>query len=319
MERKEVGRPGIESHVYVEQIQRWLAEGLRITDVTATMLQKEIGGQYRKASHILAEFKQGYETKELAELPDMPSQLSNALNAAGLELWRIVCEDKNKEIEQVRDDANIKVDEFSRIAEERLSVIDDLESQLQHAQDEIARLQPELDVTKKALSDEAQRASVLEVQSNANSKELAQLISKHEKTTCSLEAALVSIKELEAQNVDLKHQIDLDKLEHKQIQKIKSDEMSELVNDLNASGEHVKSLQQTIEELKADNHKLDKQLALDKAVMTELQSMSKKTADKHEVAINELKTEKNELQKQLVELNKNFIDKLNTFSKEHKK
>ncbi len=54
---KTIGRPGIEPQRYHNQIQQWLSEGTSIEGITATMLQKAIGGQYKKAVTILDEFK----------------------------------------------------------------------------------------------------------------------------------------------------------------------------------------------------------------------------------------------------------------------
>lgn len=162
MERKDApGRPGIEHHVYINQIQSWLNEGIRLDEITATMLQKSVGGQYKKVVSVLDEFKAGYETKELSELPDVPETLSNALNAASLEIWRIVCEAKNKEVADIRGEFEKDKATLSRLAVERLDIIDELEQAVQSLQDELAILSPELGELREHLAAATSRAEGL--------------------------------------------------------------------------------------------------------------------------------------------------------------
>ncbi len=130
-QNKTIGRPGIEPQRYHNQIQQWLNEGMGIDGITATMLQKAIGGQYKKAVTILDEFKAGYETKELSELPEPPEQLGNALNAASLEIWRLLWNQKNTEVNAARSEFEQEKAGLIGLAAERLELIDNLEEQLE--------------------------------------------------------------------------------------------------------------------------------------------------------------------------------------------
>ena len=58
-----VGRKGIDENLYSEQITKWLNDGLSLDDISATSLQKAVGGQYKKAVAALDKFKEGYEPR----------------------------------------------------------------------------------------------------------------------------------------------------------------------------------------------------------------------------------------------------------------
>lgn len=63
-----MARPGIDKQDYIQEIERQLSTGARLEEVTATKLQKAVGGQYSKAVEILNKYKE--ENKAADE--DMP-------------------------------------------------------------------------------------------------------------------------------------------------------------------------------------------------------------------------------------------------------
>lgn len=156
MEPKTPGRPGIDQQTYINQIQVWLKD-YRLDEITATMLQKAVGGQYRKAATILDEFKAGYETKELSDLPEPPEQLTNALRAAGLEIWRILWEAKTKEVADIQSDFDERKGKLELLAEERLECIDALETEMEQLRQQVTQLQNQSDDDRRQLSDTRER------------------------------------------------------------------------------------------------------------------------------------------------------------------
>lgn len=132
-EGKTAGRPSIDPQRYHNQIQIWISEGVSVDGITATMLQKSIGGQYGKVVTILNEFKASYEKKELSKLPEPPKQLGNVLNTAALEIWQLLWNQKNDEVNSAVTEFEKEKYKLTELALERLSVISDLEQQLEQA------------------------------------------------------------------------------------------------------------------------------------------------------------------------------------------
>lgn len=139
------GRPGINEQQYTSQIQQWLDDGERLSDITATMLQKAVGGQYKKAAELLERFKEGYETRELIELPPVPEKLQTLLSAAGLEIWRIVMDEKREQLAEATAVFEQDRVQLLELAQERLDRIDELENNEAELRDKLVALQAKLD------------------------------------------------------------------------------------------------------------------------------------------------------------------------------
>lgn len=144
-EQVKPGRPGISEQQYVAQLQEWLDDGIRLQDMTATALQKAVGGQYKKAAEILERFKEGYETRELTELPPMPEKLQGLLNSAGLEMWRVVMDEKREQLAEATAVFEAEKSQLQAIAAERLEMIDQLENNETELRAQLADLQAKLD------------------------------------------------------------------------------------------------------------------------------------------------------------------------------
>lgn len=187
MEPKSAGRPGIDKQTYISQIQTWL-NACRLDEITATMLQKAVGGNYKKAVTILDEFKSGYETKELAELPEPPEQLTNALNSAALEAWRILWEAKTKEVADMQAVFDQEKAKLEALSDERLDRIDELENELSAAMEQIAaadlardEMRDRYNNTREQLASETATGLALKDKLSDREQQLAD--SKQEKTT----------------------------------------------------------------------------------------------------------------------------------------
>lgn len=179
-QNKIAGRPGIEPQRYHNQIQQWLNEGIGINGITATMLQKAIGGQYKKAVTILDEFKAGYETKELAELPEPPEALSNAINAAALDIWRLLWNQKNDEVNAARVEFEHEKAGLRELAGERLELIDQLEEQLEHVRQSEKVTSGQLTQANKQNNEQAQELASLRERLEARDQQVGEL--KHQLT-----------------------------------------------------------------------------------------------------------------------------------------
>lgn len=139
------GRPGISEQQYIAQLQEWLDDGHRLVDITATTLQKAVGGQYRKAAEILERFKEGYETRELTELPPLPEKLQGLLNSAGLEMWRVVMDEKREQLAEASAAFDAEKLQLQALADERLALIDELEARETELRSALASAQAQLD------------------------------------------------------------------------------------------------------------------------------------------------------------------------------
>ncbi|MBO1273586.1 DNA-binding protein, partial [Shewanella sp. 4t3-1-2LB] len=138
------GRPPIDASRYYAQIEAWLTEGKRIDEITATMLQRTVGGQYKKISETLERYKTGYISKELMELPPVPDELGNAVNAAALEIWRILQGAKSKEIAELKEQQADDLAGLEQLAAERLDRVDELEQQIEVKDQETNNLKQQL-------------------------------------------------------------------------------------------------------------------------------------------------------------------------------
>ncbi len=177
---KPLGRPGIDRQRYINQIEQWLGEGKRLDEITATALQKVVGGQYRKAAEILAEFAEGYEARELADLPPPPERLVNLLNSAALDIWRLLCEESRQEVEQAQAEFDRDREALQQLATERLDRIDALEDQaadqarqLQEGVEALAEQRGELARLREQLAEQAERNSQLTQRLSDRDRELA--------------------------------------------------------------------------------------------------------------------------------------------------
>ncbi|CAH0531257.1 hypothetical protein [Vibrio hippocampi] len=228
-QNKSIGRPGIEPQRYHNQIQQWLNDGMGINAITATMLQKAIGGQYKKAVTILDEFKAGYETKELSELPEPPEQLNNALNAASLEIWRLLWNQKNAEVNAARSEFEQEKSGLMSLAAERLELIDNLEEQLE-----------QLRQVEQAANE---KLALLSNENHDKDQELASLRERLQARDLQIEQGKQSVAELNERltTEQSKHDAQLEST-HKQ----HLDEMVGLRNELESKFVEIDSLQEQL-------------------------------------------------------------------------
>lgn len=219
------GRPGISEQQYIAQLQEWLDDGHRLVDITATTLQKAVGGQYRKAAEILERFKEGYETRELTELPPLPEKLQGLLNSTGLEMWRVVMDEKREQLAEASAAFDAEKLQLQALADERLALIDELEAREAELRSTLANAQTQLDERtnswhqlkganegltarnaelKERLQEKTQRVEhlepLLEKQTGANVELSSQLKDKQQ----DLGRALGELKQLKAEHEKLK-------------------------------------------------------------------------------------------------------------------
>lgn len=144
------GRPGINEQQYIAQLQDWMNDGSRLADITATMLQKAVGGQYKKAAEILERFKEGYETRELTELPPVPEKLQALVSSASLEMWRVVMDEKREQLAEACEVFEAEKLQLQALAAERLEMIDELENNETELRTQLADVQAKLDAKAEA-------------------------------------------------------------------------------------------------------------------------------------------------------------------------
>lgn len=111
MEKQEsvtAGRPAIDSAAYEKQVNHWLeVDKWKPEEVTATKLQKKVGGQYNRAKAFLENFMAGYQSKQVSDIPEPPARFLDALVKAGYDLNAILQEEKLK-ADAEKDEVNLK-------------------------------------------------------------------------------------------------------------------------------------------------------------------------------------------------------------------
>ena len=157
-----VGRKGIDESLYSEQILKWIDDGLSLDDISATSLQKAVGGQYRKAVAALEKFKEGYEAKVMADLPAVPSSVTDELNQFTLKLWREINQATHEKIAEIEASARAEVEEVEARLAECLAMIENVENQLEKAEDANTVLMAELKVTEKSRGELAEKVAALQ-------------------------------------------------------------------------------------------------------------------------------------------------------------
>ena len=294
MEPKTPGRPGIDQQTYINQIQVWLKD-YRLDEITATMLQKAVGGQYRKAATILEEFKAGYETKELSDLPEPPEQLTNALHAAGLDIWRILWEAKTKEVGDIQAEFDDRKGKLERLAEERLECIDDLEAELEQLRQQVNQLQSQAEAERSKLSEAREHLATETTRREAMEDKLKdkdQQLAESKMATSQANEKLVTVQQQHEETVAMMKQLGDEvlanlKQEHATQIETLNQQHSEIVVNLDkeleeANADYKKTVSELVEqEVRAD--KAESQLADAKMKLVdvnELRSQESKKADK---------------------------------------
>lgn len=266
--KKPVGRTGIDKSVYINQIQTWLNGDHRMKDITATMLQKSVGGQYKKSVDYLEEFKKGYETKELADLPPPPEEFTNLLNSAGLDAWRVLWEEKNKSVadatavfELERKELITRADEYLNVISQHEQEIEELKAQLINKEQIIDSVNQE----KSSINDNLTKERIELAQTSERAEQLSQRLAESS-------SQLTSV-------VDKNAQLEKDQEQSKQaIDKLttKSNTLGDQVIDLNekltAESSSNNKLSEELEKSTLSNAKLTTEMATKTALHGQLSS-----------------------------------------------
>lgn len=288
MEPKTPGRPGIDQQTYINQIQVWLKD-FRLDEITATMLQKAVGGQYRKAATILEEFKAGYETKELSDLPEPPEQLTNAIHAAGLDIWRILWEAKTKEVAAIQAEFDERKGKLELLAEERLECIDGLETEMEQLRLQVTQLQSQAEADRRQLSETREHLATETTRREAledKLKDKEQQLAESKLATDHANEKLVTVQRQHEETIATMKQL--------------GDEV--LANLKQEHAAKVEELQSQIEQLAVDHKQTSKELIKQQARADKAESQVKDAALKL-VDVNELRSqESKKADKQIADL-----------------
>lgn len=257
--KKTAGRTGIDKAVYINQIQTWLNGDFRLSDITATKLQKAVGGQYKKAVDYLEDFKQGYETRELADLPQPPEAFTNLLHAAGQDAWRVLWEEKNKgvadaiaafDIERIA--LNVRADEYLSVIDQHERLIDELRAQLADSEQSINEVNQE----KSVLSDDLNKEKINLAQTSERADQL-----KERLTESSTQLTSVTNKNT---------QLEKDQEQNKQTIDTLTKKTADLTTKSSALADQVAGLNEKLTAKKSDVTRLSKVLEQEKAANSEL-------------------------------------------------
>ncbi len=204
------GRPAIDSKIYERQVKAWLEiDKWRPEEVTATKLQKAVGGQYSRAKAFLEHFMAGYDTKSVSDIPEPPAQFLEALTKAGYDLHGILFE------EQAKGYAENEL-MFEEMRKKLLAGKSEVEERLNEVLNEKADLQEEL--------------NRLKIQFNSQEEKLNGL----QETHTQLDKDMAVIKtEKEGIEEQLKTSISLSESYHKEIIELKGKvgDQDKIIND----------------------------------------------------------------------------------------
>ena len=243
--KKSPGRTGIDKSVYTAQIQTWLNGDYRMSDITATMLQKAVGGQYKKSVDCLEEFKQGYETKELADLPPPPEAFTNLLNSAALDTWRVLWEEKNKAVADATAAFEIERKELITRADEYLNVIEQHEQEIEELK---AQLETNEQIThsviqeKLALNDDLTKERIKLAQTSERAEQFEQRLAESN-------TQLTSV-------TDKNTQLEKDQEQSKQTIDNLTKQLAELTTKSNTLGDQVTGLTEKLTAEQSDTKRL---------------------------------------------------------------
>ncbi|MCG8120673.1 MAG: hypothetical protein N0C82_13725 [Candidatus Thiodiazotropha endolucinida] len=85
-----MARPGIPESAYREAFDRLVAEGRRVEDINANMLQQAVGGgRYGRAADFLEQFRDEYRQQQAQaeRLPDKVGRFAATFSSYSLQFW----------------------------------------------------------------------------------------------------------------------------------------------------------------------------------------------------------------------------------------
>lgn len=262
--KKTPGRTGIDKSVYTAQIQTWLNGDYRMSDITATMLQKAVGGQYKKSVDCLEEFKQGYETKELADLPQPPEAFTNLLNSAGLDAWRVLWEEKNKSVADATAAFEIERKELITRADEYLNVIDQHEQEIEELK---AQLETNEQIThsvtqeKLALNDDLTKERIKLAQTSERAEQFEQRLTESSHQLTSVTNKNAQLEKDQEQSKQTINTLTKQLAELTTKSNTLSDQVTGLTEKLTAEQSDTKRLSSVLEQERSANVKLTADIA----------------------------------------------------------
>lgn len=209
-----VGRKGIDESLYSEQITKWLSDGLSLDDISATSLQKSVGGQYKKAVTALDRYKEAYEAKALADIPPIPQAVTDELNSYAVKLWREVNQATHDKIAEAQAAAQADVEAAEARQAESLNMIESLETDLEKSEQNNEALARSLKATESSLIAKSESVAALQAdkshlteQLNILREELQQARTENKATESSRQALAEQLGIERASNESLKEQV----------------------------------------------------------------------------------------------------------------
>jgi len=225
-----MARPAIEKEKYVEAIEQMIQSGARLDEITATKLQKVVGGQYSRCVLIVDEYlasvKAQATEEETAPMPAWFKDFVGAVTQAAEGTWFKIASEMRKSVDELTTSFAEKRIVLEAQRKEDLQQIADLEAMVEKQDEALTKSQGEADQLGQA------RARV-EGELAAARAEIKDLVARHtalEKEKSSLAA------DLKVARSKIEH---LEKVEHTQASKNKELEaLISLIKGENKELEH---------------------------------------------------------------------------------
>lgn len=149
-----MARPGIPENRYREAFEQLIAEGRRLEDVNANMLQQAVGGgRYGRAADFLEQFRNEVKRQqaEAEQLPDKPrwfrefvASVTAQVEAVADGQWAALSQETQNQIEAITSDFEQKRDGLEQKRKEDRKQIEQLEDEKEALEEQLGTLKDEL-------------------------------------------------------------------------------------------------------------------------------------------------------------------------------
>lgn len=197
--------PEITDQDYFDWIESQISSGRSIKDITATQLQKQVGGAFPRCAAILAAAKERYASEQASEPASMPAwyrdfvqDTADQAKRSAESLWGRISNGITEQINDATVSFEDKKAEMQKDLDERLDVIQSLEAKVEGLENQAESLSSELGVANLSVSDKREEIASLksEVASWKQQKaDLAEQLSQEKSDRKSAEEELVKVRQ----------------------------------------------------------------------------------------------------------------------------
>ncbi len=155
-----MARKATDEQVYIEAMHKHLEDGGQLDDITATKIQKQVGGQYSRISRIVAEFKAKHEeerktdsrTPQATWFKEMTTRLNATIEQQIGGIWETIQSNINESISLATENYDAHKDKMDLQRQEDNKQIERLESENEKLTGILEQCQHELEQAKEQIT-----------------------------------------------------------------------------------------------------------------------------------------------------------------------